>query len=446
MAAARTLRRGALARGADAPSLSVAAAAQATPTVGTLVRLNAGTASACDTTAADYRVGRVVAVTERAVLVADTANPAGGFTAAEYARFGAAFDTLAWPVDVQAFGEPSDIDNNKRVTVFFTRAVNELTPRSVNYVVGGFFWERDLFPRQAPRAADRCAASNEAELFYMLVPDPQGTINGNRRSKDYVEESTVGTLAHEFQHLISAARRLYVTDADDFETVWLNEGLSHVAEELVFFRAAKLQARGRLDYGRLSGSDAAFAAFNEFGTDNLRRLIAYLGETETRSPFADDDDLETRGATWQFLRYAADRVGGDEQALWRRLINGRQAGMPNLRAALGGASLDDWFRDWSVANFADTQSPALAGLDARFTFPTWGFRSVISRYRDQAGRPYALRTRTLADRQPETVTLNAGSAGYLRFAVPANQPATLRVKVAQAPRSGAVRLSVVRVR
>jgi hypothetical protein len=349
-------------------------------------------------------------------------------------------------VDVQAFGEPSDIDNNKRVTVFFTRAVNELTPRSVNYVVGGFFWERDLFPRQAPRAADRCAASNEAELFYMLVPDPQGTINGNRRSKDYVEESTVGTLAHEFQHLISAARRLYVTDADDFETVWLNEGLSHVAEELVFFRAAKLQARGRLDYGRLSGSDAAFAAFNEFGTDNLRRLIAYLGETETRSPFADDDDLETRGATWQFLRYAADRVGGDEQALWRRLINGRQAGMPNLRAALGGASLDDWFRDWSVANFADTQSPALAGLDARFTFPTWGFRSVISRYRDQAGRPYALRTRTLADRQPETVTLNAGSAGYLRFAVPANQPATLRVKVAQAPRSGAVRLSVVRVR
>jgi hypothetical protein len=75
MAAARTLRRGALARGADAPSLSVAAAAQATPTVGTLVRLNAGTASACDTTAADYRVGRVVAVTERAVLVADTANP-----------------------------------------------------------------------------------------------------------------------------------------------------------------------------------------------------------------------------------------------------------------------------------------------------------------------------------------------------------------------------------
>jgi hypothetical protein len=424
---------------------------QANPRVGDLVRVNTNTASPCDTVTSAFRTGRVAAVTERLVILADTANPRDGFTDAEYQRFALAFDTLAYPVTVANFGEPSDVDRNQRSIAFFTRAVNEETPRGADYVVGGYFWERDLFPNNV-RTRDNCAGSNAAEFFYMLVPDPRGTVNGNPRSKDYVAEVTVGTLAHEFQHLINAARRLYVTDALDFEEVWLNEGLSHVAEELVFFRAAGLAPRGRVSAATLRASNATFDAFTLYGNDNLRRVLTYLRDPENRSPFGRDDDLETRGATWQFLRYAADRLAADaapaaDAALWKRLVDNRTVGRRNLQSALGGsAALDDWFQDWTVANLVDAQSPALAGLAPRFTFPSWSFRSVLTSYNDTSNRPYPLATRTLASDVQQTVRLVGGGSAYLRYAVSAGRSATLRTRTTVAPTSGTVRVAVVRTR
>jgi hypothetical protein len=279
---------------APAPSASSSAAElptpatvlQTLPRTGQLLRLNARVTSACDTVSSAFRVGRVAAITERTIIVADTANPAGGFTDAEYRNFGLTFDTLAYPVDVANFGTPSDVDKNSRVIVFFTRAVNEQTPRNVDYVVGGFFWERDLFPNNVSRDKGGCAGSNAAELFYMLVPDPTGSINGHGRSKAYVNEQTVGTLAHEFQHLINASRRLYVTDTDEYESVWLNEGLSHIAEELVFYRAASLAPRARLTSAALRNTSATYDMFTLYGNDNLRRVLTYIRTLpESRSPF-----------------------------------------------------------------------------------------------------------------------------------------------------------------
>lgn len=436
---------------ADVAATTQVAAAQAVPRVGDLLRVNARTTSACDTLTSAFRTGRVAAVTDRLIILADTANPRNGFTDAEYRQFALTFDTLAYPVDVANFGEPSDIDRNQRSIAFFTRAVNEETPRGAEYVIGGFFWERDLFPNNVPKSQGGCAGSNGAEFFYMLVPDPTGAINGNVRSKAYVSEVTVGTLAHEFQHLINAARRIYVTDADDFEDVWLNEGLSHIAEELVFYRAAGFAPRTRLTAASVRTTGTVFDMYNLYGNDNLRRVLTYLRDTETRSPFGEDDDLETRGATWQFLRYAADRLSatnsGGDVALWKKLVDNKTFGRRNLQAALGAAvPLDDWFRDWTVANFADAQATPLTGLEARFTQPSWSFRSVLLSYPDTQGRTYALNTRTLQNDAAQTVRLNGGSASYLRFAVPAARQATLRTRLDATPRAGNLRLTVVRTR
>ncbi|MDF1505166.1 hypothetical protein PYV61_19615, partial [Roseisolibacter sp. H3M3-2] len=429
---------------------TAAPALQANPRVGDLVRVNASTLSACDTTPAGFRTGRVAAVTDRLVILADTANPRDGFTDAEYRQFALAFDTLAHPVAVANFGDPSDVDKNARAVAFFSRAVNEETPRGADYVVGGFFWERDLFPNNV-RTRDNCPGSNYAEFFYMLVPDPRGTINGNVRSKAYVDEVTVGTLAHEYQHLINAARRLYVTKADAFEEVWLGEGLSHIAEELVFFRAAGLAPRARLTASSLAASPAVDRAFTLYGSDNLRRVLTYLRDPENRSPYGLDDDLETRGATWQFLRYADDRLsasGGVNGApLWKKFVDANLVGRRNLQAALGGSTpLDDWFQDWAVANFADAQAPALAGLGSRFSFASWSFRSVLGSYEDTVNRPYALATRTLANDAPTTLRLNGGSAAYLRYAVQAGRQATVRTRTTGTVTGGNLRLAVVRAR
>src|SRR5690606_23646136 len=152
-----------------------------------------------------------------------------------FATIAGTFDDLVWDVNIASFGEPSDIDENGRVIIFYTRAVNELTPSGADSYVGGFFYNRDLFPTSG---ANGGAGSNEGEMFYMLVPDPNGEVNGNRRATDFVLERTYSVLAHEFQHLINDSRRLYVNKALVWEDSWLNEGLSHIAEELAFYAAS----------------------------------------------------------------------------------------------------------------------------------------------------------------------------------------------------------------
>ena len=107
------------------------------------------------------------------------------------------------------FGAPCDIDDNGKIAILFTRAVNELTPANSPSFVGGFFFPRDLFPAHAAPTFDVCATSNEGEMFYMLVPDPTGAINGNVPAR-LRRQLTTGILAHEFQHLINAGRRMYV--------------------------------------------------------------------------------------------------------------------------------------------------------------------------------------------------------------------------------------------
>jgi hypothetical protein len=245
-------------------------------------------------------------------------------------------------------------------------------------------------------------------------------------------------LAHEFQHLISASRRLYVLNTADFdEDVWLNEGLSHAAEELVFYKAAGLAPRARLTLGALRASPLALTSLNAYGVQNIGRLSDYLTSTEQRSPYATDDSLGTRGATWSFLRYAADRAAAagapSDSALFYRLVNSARTGLPNLEAALAGAtgapvSLPDWFRDWAAANYADGLA---TGLDARFTHRSWAFREVLPGLSSNAGR-YPLTTRDLADAQPQTAALVGGGTAYLRFAVPAGGRATVGVRQAGA--------------
>jgi hypothetical protein len=431
---ARTLRRSRTAT--SGLSLSRTAAEVK---LGDLLSLNSQADKSCSD--AKLRGGRVVAVSQQAIIVADTLNPANGFTDAEYNDFALAFDRDVYPVDVQAFGAPGDVDANRKVIVFFTSAVNALTPRGASYYVGGFFYGRDLFPKVGTSQLQACAGSNEAEMFYMLVPDPDGTINGHKRSKAFVSKATVATLAHEFQHLINSSRRLYVNDADDFEDTWLNEGLSHIAEELLFYRVSGLAPRQKIDANKLRASQTTLDAFNNYGISNFSRFISFLETPETTSPFADNDELETRGATWHFLRYAADRLGQTDGDIWMRLVNSKKYGAVNLRAVLG-TDLDELYRDWAVANFVDDMG--FTGLEARYTGRSWNFRSVVPAI--ASSRTYPLRTFPLADGSAQSFTLNGGGSGYARLTVPATKVASVRARNGTSPLPAVVRLTLVRTK
>ena len=396
------------------PSFSTTAA---TPAVGDTISLNTNTggslAAACTT--ATMRRGRVVAVTNTGIVVDDINNPTGGYTDAEYLTIGQQFDSV-FKMDTTAFGAPSDIDGNSRAILFFTRAVNELTPAASQSVVGGFFYGRDLFPRQDSPQLDGCPSSNVAEMFYLLVPDPNGVVNSNVRTKTFVSRLTVSTTAHEFQHVINASRRLYVnTAATEFEVVWLNEGLSHVAEELLFYQqSASLTPRMDIDSTRFIGNQKNIDAYNFDQQSNFSRFRSYLLKPAINSPYAPNDSLATRGATWSFLRYAADHRGTSDGDTWRKLVNSTTSGIANLQNVFG-SGLPAIFRDWAVANVADD----VPGVVAEWQHPSWNFRSVYTFI--PSIKSYPLTTVTVGDGSPLTVSLKGGSAAYVRFTVASGQ-------------------------
>jgi hypothetical protein len=373
------------------------------PAVGDVWSLNV--AQGCTGTP-EFRGARVMSVGTHVVVVADTTNPAGGFTSAQYDSIAAEFDSLAYATDTVNFGGPTDLDDNERVVAFYTRAVNQLSPPASSSVVTGYFTARDLFS-SGPTS---CTLSNEGEIFYMLVPDPTGAVNSNVRTVASVRSGTVATMAHELQHLINASRRVYVHGTQTFEQVWLNEGLSHIAEELVFYRITGLAPRSNVSLSTITASSARINAYNTYMSQNFGRYRAHLSRPDTAGPIKNSDALAVRGAIFSFLRYAADRRNDDDAALWYTLVNTTLTGTANLQNALGSTP-NDWVRDWIATIYGDD---AGIGIGTQYQITSWNFRSV---YSGLGG--YPLQVRPLANNTALTVSYSRGGGSAMgRFGVP----------------------------
>ncbi len=384
------------------------------PAVGDSMDLN--TNSACSGSPS-VRRGVVRSVSQHLIVVGDTANPAGGFTNAQYDSIALEFDTIAWPVDSANFGEPTDLDNNGHVVAFFTRAVNELSPPASSSVVLGFFASKDVF------GTDDCSNSNGqptvgTEIFYMLAPDPTGVVNSNVRTVASVRGNTTGTLGHEFQHMINGTRRAYVTGASFFETGFLNEGLSHIAEELMFYRASGMTPRSNVGPGTnaISGvqlNAKRVSAYNTYESQNISRFRPWLQRPDTTGALKNNaNSLAVRGAIWAFLRYSVDRVNGNDQTFWYNMVNSNLEGIPNIQNAIGGASPTAWERDFTAALYADDNAFSVA---SQYTNPSWNFRALYALLFGS----YQLLPRPLTNASPLTLSYSSGGGtAYARFGVP----------------------------
>ena len=405
-------------RSGQQPSLAIGTA---NPQVGDVVTINAQANFSCSN--ALNRQGRIAAIGQHSIIVHDLQNPANGFTDAEYAEIAATFDTLIHPMAVENFGAPHDIDGNTKAFIFYTAEVNKLTEKGSGSYVGGFYFVRDLFPKVMQDGFEACPTSNEAEVFYMLVPDPTATF-GDARTKDFVLGVTLGTIAHEYQHLINASRRMFVNNAQEFEFTWLDEGLAHISEELTFFRSAELAPRTNIDLSDVRASQAILDAFNAFGLSNVFRFEEFLRAPGTSSPYDADDNLASRGSAWHLLRYLADRRGGAEQPFWFALVNSTSRGMANLESALGTPP-GPWVRDWATAVYADDHVQNVA---VQLTVPTWNLRSIFSANPPFDGG-YPLDVEQPASGTVASNLLIGGGAVYVRQTVGSGQTGSLQFAV-----------------
>jgi hypothetical protein len=202
---------------------------------------------------------------------------------------------------------------------------------------------------------------------------------------------------------------MYVnTDATDFEETWLNEGLSHIAEELLFYRVSGLSPRSNIDTPTIRSSTTYVNAFNNYQSSNFGRYREYLLSPTKYGPYSDNDSLETRGATWSFLRSEADHTASSDGDIWYRLVNSTTEGMANLRNVFG-TGVTTQLRDWSTSVLTDD----LTGVAQTYQQPSWNFRSVFAAL-SSSGFPLSTVALTAGTR---SISLVPGAAAYTRFAV-----------------------------
>jgi len=340
------------------------------PSVGSTMTINVP-ADTSDCTHPSVTHGVVKAVSQRAIVVSDIASPAGGFQDTAFQAIAAEFDALTYPTITNYFGTPSDFDNNGRVIIYFTPFINSLSPVNPDDgYVGGTFFQDDLLPKSV------CPASNAAELFYVVTPDPNGVVTQPFPTEG-VRQIARGVLAHEFVHMINAGGRISNPASKGFESAWLDEGLAHLSEHIVgrAFEGINQEQALTIDQLRAMDESSWFAFFQ----GNLVNAYLYMERPDTIGPIATETHVETnaaeRGAIWALLQYAGDQFShGDRRTLIRGLVASADTGVSNLVTNVG-VPLDTLLTHWHTTL---AMSPYSIGIDPTFQYTSYRWWNIYS--------------------------------------------------------------------
>jgi hypothetical protein len=361
----------------------------------------------CATTTCDSFVQSTATATvvgDRVAIYLDDDAPAG-YTQADMEFVGTLFDHYLYPIDTTAFGRESDLDNNAVVIVLLTQHVNELSPNcnSTGSVILGFFFGLDLLPSQPN--------SNDGEVFYGVVP---GSITpGCTVTKTFATQSLPPVFIHEFQHMISFNQHVLMRGGASEDT-WLNEGLSHFAEEL-----------GGRDVPDAECPTVA-SCEDQFIGGNVDDAYRYLNDPEASfliEPGTSTGTLAERGANWLFVRWLADHFATTQPEatdLTRRLVETNLIGSANV-ASTTGEDFSTLLSQWQLANYLDNL-PGFTPSSDRLQYSSWNFRDLYLQNFQKGvfAKAYPLTpdsTRTGTYQQ--SGTLRAGSGRHVRIIQPA---------------------------
>ena len=362
------------------------------------------------------RVGaRVRALKSKVAIYVDTLAPANGLDSLALDSIADLFDQRLYAIDTAAFGRESDIDSNTVVMVLMTNTVNKLvTAAECNRTgfVAGFFFGADLDP-----AFRNDSRSNKAEIFYSIVADPAGTLSCPHPASD-VEKFVPVTFIHEFQHMINFNQHVLIRGGGG-ELLWLNEGLSHYAEELGGRSYALTPDATVTDCG------AGSVECRFYGGD-LLDAYEYM-DTVTKHfllPTAGIGSLAERGAAWMFVRYIVDKYSAgttraDWDALTRRLVGTAQIGSDNI-AAVTGVPFSTTAARWVLAIYVTDRG----GIPPELQYDSWNLHAVYAglhgRAPDVFPKTYPLVPLVFVGRTVGlTGTMRAGSGIYLSLTQPA---------------------------
>lgn len=260
--------------------------------------------------------GRVKCVTDNLIMYLDTevedTNPSD-LTDSDIETLCENFDSQIEQMQGW-FGESSDVNGDGRVAALLTPQVNRLGAMGGG-IITGFFLSTDLYS---------VTGSNEREIVYTLVPDSYGDYGTVLPKAFTIDNLLTAVLPHEFQHVISYNQHVFEGEGSS-ESNWLNEGLSHLTEDLVGF--------GQENYSRVG-----IYFYYPY----------YYPLTGTGSP-----GLGERGAAYLFMRFLYEQHSNPSAFLWA-LFHSNASGATNVETAYAGTSEDfdqfeEFFMRWMTA-------------------------------------------------------------------------------------------------
>ncbi len=250
-------------------------------------------------------------------------------------------------------GRESDVNGDDRFAVYFSPAVNRLGQASGGFVTG-YFFGGDLFPES------ESASTNHREILFSCVPDPEGAWGTPIPLSFWASNLGPAVLPHEYQHMISFNQKV-ILQGESTEEPWLNEGLSHLMEDL------KPSPDSNLSQMSIGGLSQIFA---DVGMENPSRVALYLNSPE-QNPFTRGTSLAQRGGAYLALRYLYEQANlgrypkvANGQGLLQALLSSGAPGVEILEESTG------WeFKDILLDFFAALQiSSSEISQDARYNF------------------------------------------------------------------------------
>lgn len=324
-------------------------------------------------------------VDTRAVDVAQTFVEAGA-------------DVLFFLGEDNGHGGPLDRDDNGALTVVFTEQVGEVFEDAV-----GIFDVRDFLP-----SSDSESTGNEADILWARPPGGE-TIDScadadGCDSEEVTFELAVATLSHEYQHLVSFARRAFENDTINLtsrETLWLDEGMSHTIEDLVGYGNSTQEAVSILFDPSEWFVDGRWAS----GVDSVaQRAMAFSLLRHIIDQRAKDDGATTAAST---------EVRAAARSVYAELLGSNQAGYNKpIFQTLGAQGISDWLVALYVTENDDVDE-SFSGLEylpratAASTFQT-GF-SPFAEFVSARGETFNLPGPPLGDDEASVLTEAGGS-------------------------------------
>ena len=301
-------------------------------------------------------VGATLAYAGDNILIyIDTLAPANGFTAQQLNDYGTLFDKTLYPIDTTAFGSPVDLDGNGRVVMLMSPVVNGDSPAAqctTQGYVAGFINTEDFNGPTDPN-------SNQGEVFYTIVPDPNATASCAHTVQD-LGADVPATFLHELQHLIFFSQHVIISGAQD-GTSALDEGMSIVAEELgsKYYEDKCPPPSCRTSPAQLF-PDSAQGFLGSFLYDSYQ----YALHPDTASIMLHTDDengFDWRGGNWLLARWLGDQYGS---GIYKKLSKTTTNDAADIAQATG-QTFGAIFANFGISLYTDS----LPGL-ARFTLPS----------------------------------------------------------------------------